>query len=49
MVSPADEGALLISCGPPVHRDRHRPEHDAEYLLGRDAAAAQAPHQAKDA
>lgn len=49
MVSPADEGALSISCGPPLHTDHHGPDHDAEYQLGRDAAAAQAPHQAKDA
>jgi phosphogluconate dehydratase len=47
-VSPADEGALSISCGPPS------PEHgweevDAEYELGHDAQAAAAPHEAKDA
>lgn len=48
IVSPADQGALSISCGPPS------PEHgweevDAEYELGHDARAAAAPHEAKDA
>lgn len=48
IVSPADQGALSISCGPPS------PEHgweevDAEYELGHDAQAAAAPHEAKDA
>ena len=49
VVTPADQGALSISCGPPTHHDDNAPEYDAEYQLGRDAAAAEAPHEAKDA
>lgn len=47
MVTPADRGALSISCGPPD--GGHPWEYDAEYELGHDAAAAEAPHEAKDA
>ncbi|WP_242107788.1 phosphogluconate dehydratase [Luteimonas aquatica] len=48
MVGPADRGALSISCGPPS-ADGSLWEYDAEYDLGHDAAAAEAPHEAKDA
>ncbi|HRN61518.1 MAG TPA: phosphogluconate dehydratase, partial [Luteimonas sp.] len=49
MVSPADQGALSISCGPPA-RDGGQWDYDAEYELGNDARiAAEAPHEAKDA
>ncbi len=49
MVSPADQGALSISCGPPA-RDGGQWDYDAEYELGDDpGAAAEAPHEAKDA
>lgn len=46
-VSPADQGALSISCGPPSPEGGW--EYDAEYELGHDAAAAAAPHEAVDA
>jgi phosphogluconate dehydratase len=49
VATPADEGALSISCGAPVHDEGHAPEYDAEYQLGESAAAADAPHEAKDA
>ncbi len=49
MATPADEGALSISCGPPLNEPGHAPEHDAEYQLGDTPAAADAPHEAKDA
>ncbi|MCY7354228.1 MAG: phosphogluconate dehydratase [Lysobacter sp.] len=49
VVTPADQGALSISCGPPTHEADNAPEYDAEYQLGRNAAAADAPHEAKDA
>ena len=49
MVSPADQGALSISCGPPS-RDGGQWDYDAEYELGDDPdVAAEAPHEAKDA
>ena len=49
MVSPADQGALSISCGPPA-RDGGQWDYDAEYQLGDDPTlAAEAPHEAKDA
>ena len=49
VVTPADQGALSISCGPPA-RDGGSWDYDAEYDLGDDAAlAAAAPHEAKDA
>lgn len=48
MVTPADEGALSIACGPPSPHDDDC-EYDAEYDLGDTAAAATAPHESKDA
>ena len=47
LVTPADQGALSISCGPPSPEGGW--EYDAEYDLGCDPAAAAAPHEAKDA
>ena len=47
LVTPADQGALSISCGPPTPEGGW--EYDAEYELGHDHAAAAAPHEAKDA
>lgn len=47
LVTPADQGALSISCGPPTPEGGW--EYDAEYELGHDHAAASAPHEAKDA
>jgi len=47
LVSPADQGALSISCGPPTVDGAW--EYDAEYELGRGSEAALAPHEAKDA
>ena len=49
VATPADEGALSISCGAPWHDEPHAPEYDAEYQLGRTPEAALAPHEAKDA
>lgn len=49
VVTPADEGALSISCGAPTHDAGHASDDDAEYELGDTPAAAQAPHEAKDA
>ncbi len=49
VVSPADQGALSISCGPPSPGGAEMWNYDAEYHLGSDAAAADAPHEAKDA
>ena len=46
-MTPADQGALSISCGPPYHNGTW--EYDAEYELGDVAVAAEAPHEAKDA
>ncbi|HVI57670.1 MAG TPA: phosphogluconate dehydratase [Luteimonas sp.] len=48
MVTAADRGALSISCGPPSP-DGDAWEYDAEYDLGDAPAAADAPHEAKDA
>ncbi|WP_202840496.1 phosphogluconate dehydratase [Luteimonas saliphila] len=49
MVSPADQGALSISCGPPA-RDGGQWDYDSEYELGDDPRiAAEAPHESKDA
>ncbi|MHC9085424.1 phosphogluconate dehydratase [Luteimonas sp. RIT-PG2_3] len=48
VVTPADQGALSISCGPPA-RDGGQWDYDAEYDLGCNAEAASAPHEAKDA
>jgi len=48
LVGPADQGAISISCGPATD-DGDVWNYDAEYELGHDAAAALAPHEAKDA
>ncbi len=48
MVTAADRGALSISCGPPSP-EGDAWEYDAEYDLGDTPAAADAPHEAKDA
>jgi phosphogluconate dehydratase len=48
LVGPADQGAMSISCGPAAD-DGSIWNYDAEYELGHDAAAADAPHEAKDA
>ncbi|NIJ69677.1 phosphogluconate dehydratase [Xanthomonas sp. 60] len=48
VVGPADQGAVSISCGPAA-ADGSAWDYDAEYELGHDAAAAEAPHEAKDA
>jgi len=47
-VSPADQGALSISCGPAT-TDGSAWHYDAEYDLGADEAALDAPHDSKDA
>jgi phosphogluconate dehydratase len=47
LVTPADQGALSISCGPVLLDAHAEVEYDAEYELGR--GAIQAPHEAKDA
>jgi phosphogluconate dehydratase len=47
VVTPADEGALSISCGPALSDALVDINHDAEYELGR--GAIHAPHDAKDA
>ena len=47
VVTPADRGAMSISCGLPYHDGTW--EYDAEYELGDAAHAAEAPHEAKDA
>jgi phosphogluconate dehydratase len=47
VVTPADQGALSISCGPPYHNGTW--EYDSEYELGETAEAAAAPHESKDA
>jgi phosphogluconate dehydratase len=47
--TPADHGALSISCGPLLPERHGEHEEDAEYRLGADADAAAAPHEAKDA
>jgi phosphogluconate dehydratase len=48
VATPADEGALSISCSAPVHPPDHEPEEDTEYELGSGPEAAQAPHQYRD-
>ncbi len=47
VVTPADQGALSISCGPPYHNGTW--EYDSEYELGETPEAACAPHDEKDA
>ena len=47
VATPADEGALSISCGPILFETSESVEYDAEYELGR--AGELAPHEAKDA
>ncbi len=47
VVTPADQGALSISCGPPTPERGW--EYDSEYELGGNDAAAAAPHESKDA
>jgi len=47
VVTPADHGALSISCGPPS--PAHGWQYDSEYELGGGQAAADAPHESKDA
>jgi len=47
VVTPADQGALSISCGPPTPDAGW--EYDSEYELGGNDAAASAPHESKDA
>ena len=47
VVTPADQGAVSISCGPPMPDGAW--DYDSEYDLGGGRAAAEAPHEAKDA
>ena len=47
VATPADEGALSISCGPILVATPESVEYDSEYELGR--AGELAPHEAKDA
>ena len=47
VATPADQGALSISCGPVLSDAPAGVEYDAEYDLGR--AGELAPHEAKDA
>jgi phosphogluconate dehydratase len=47
--TPADQGALSISCGPLLPERHGEQDEDAEYALGDEAEAAAAPHEAKDA
>jgi len=47
LVTPADQGAISISCGPVLLDEHAQVEYDAEYELGR--GAIEAPHEAKDA
>ncbi len=49
LVTPPDQGALSISCGPAFRHGVTEPEYDAEYELGGGTVAAEAPHEAKDA
>ena len=48
LVTPADRGALSISCGP-CRADGSPWDYDAEYELGPAGEAARAPHDSKDA
>ncbi|MBC7657880.1 MAG: phosphogluconate dehydratase [Frankiaceae bacterium] len=47
VATPADKGALSISCGPVLFETSESVEYDSEYELGR--AGELAPHEAKDA
>ena len=49
MASPADQGALSISCGPLLPERHGEQDDDAEYALGASAEALDAPHAEKDA
>ena len=49
MASPADQGALSISCGPLLPERHGERDLDTEYALGGGRAAAEAPHAEKDA
>jgi phosphogluconate dehydratase len=50
MASPADQGALSISCGPLLPERHGEQDLDTEYALGSSPrAAASAPHAEKDA
>jgi hypothetical protein len=49
MSSPADQGALSISCGPLLPERHGEQDIDAEYALGATHAALDSPHAEKDA
>jgi phosphogluconate dehydratase len=49
MASPADQGALSISCGPLLPERHGEQDIDAEYALGATHAALESPHAEKDA
>jgi phosphogluconate dehydratase len=49
MASPADQGALSISCGPLLPERHGEQDIDAEYALGATPAALESPHAEKDA
>jgi phosphogluconate dehydratase len=49
MASPADQGALSISCGPLLPERHGEQDEDAEYALGAAPEALEAPHAEKDA
>ncbi|CAN5176742.1 phosphogluconate dehydratase [soil metagenome] len=49
MASPADQGALSISCGPLLPERHGEQDVDTEYALGAGREAANAPHEAGDA
>ena len=49
MASPADQGALSISCGPLLPERHGEQDLDTEYALGNSREAAEAPHEAGDA
>jgi phosphogluconate dehydratase len=49
MASPADQGALSISCGPLLPERHGEQDVDAEYALGATPEALDAPHAEKDA
>jgi phosphogluconate dehydratase len=49
MASPADHGALSISCGPLLPERHGEQDVDAEYALGASHEALESPHAEKDA